>query len=111
MKGRQRALTDEQITLARELKNNGKSNREIAKIFEVGKTTIWENVYSTTKRTRTIIYRKRVLYPRDHCVRCEIGMTKEVSTTTIPLNFQIGDKCLNCYLELHGQHYIDLLNI
>lgn len=44
--GRHVTLTKEQITLANRLKNIGYSNRDIADILNVAKSTIWDNIYN-----------------------------------------------------------------
>jgi len=57
---RLRVLTKEDITKAQKLKDNGITNRKIAQIFEVGKTTIWDNVYRTSPITRRKIKPNKV---------------------------------------------------
>ena len=44
-KGRNKILTDKELQEAQRLKEEGITNRKIAELFEVGKTTIWDNVY------------------------------------------------------------------
>lgn len=41
-----RLLTDDEINKALSLKNEGLSIRKLSRLFEVGNTTIYENVYS-----------------------------------------------------------------
>lgn len=117
---RRAVLTAEDIQFAKQLRKEGKSNREIARHFEVGKTTIWENVFSTKKRERTYrsIFKKRGPDTRPCCVRCEIRMTRDVrvhhpspvSIYQIPANFQMGDRCLGCYLLAKGLTHMDLVD-
>jgi len=103
-----KALTDEQLEIARSLKAEGKTNREIAKLFEVGKTTIWENIYATKKRVRIFkVYIQKP--PKEHCRVCEIAITRELKGNYIPMNFKIGQTCISCYLESRGQSYKDLI--
>lgn len=44
--GRVRLLNQEQITLAHRLKAIGYSNRDIADILNVAKSTVWDNIYA-----------------------------------------------------------------
>jgi DNA-directed RNA polymerase specialized sigma24 family protein len=47
-----RILSDEELAKARELRQEGYTNRKIAEIFEVSKTTIWDNIYRTKPRAK-----------------------------------------------------------
>ena len=57
---RPRVLSKQDIVKAKELKESGVPNRKIAQIFEVGKTTIWDNVYRTSPLTKRKIKPNRV---------------------------------------------------
>lgn len=48
-KSKPRALSEDQLKVARYLKSKGYSNRYIAKQFNVAKTTIYYNIYNTTR--------------------------------------------------------------
>lgn len=93
-------LTQQQIDHAKKLKEQGKTKRELASIFNVGATTIWENVF-----------RQKVYYPsyQPRCLECEIVLTREIPGTFIPLNFKIGKICIGCYLKQKGIKYIELI--
>ena len=116
-----RVLTKEQVNEARRLKTQkGLSKRKIARYFEnqgveVGETTIWWNVFSKRKRPKQVNYyrlhglkrpKKEICIP---CVKCEICITKEFEDQRIPLNYQVGDKCIDCYMRSIGLAYTDLL--
>lgn len=58
---RERILDSTQLSQAEEMLENGATNREIARYFGVGKTTIWDNVYRQKKRMR-IYNRARFTY-------------------------------------------------
>jgi len=45
-----RILTQEEIAHAKALKEKGMSKRQLARYFEVGSTTIWDNVFGQRKR-------------------------------------------------------------
>lgn len=108
-------LTKEQIQEAKQLKEQGLSKRKLAEVFEVGSTTIWENIfcdnYKRPKRitvtTTTISYRNKDNISK--CPICEKLLTKEVNSKTIPLNLQIMDRCITCYLRSIGLEYMDLI--
>lgn len=92
----QRRLTAEQIEEAIKLrKKYGYSKRELARHFEVGSTTIWENIFSKNRRIKKIVI-TRICIP---CEKCEICLTREVNDRYIPLNYQIGNLCVVCYLR------------
>lgn len=93
-------LTQQQINHAKKLKQQGKTKRELAVIFNVGATTIWENVF-----------RQKVNYPayQPRCENCEIVLTREIPGHFIPLNFKIGKLCVGCYLNQRGIKYIELI--
>lgn len=91
-----RALTNEQIEEAKKLKELGKTKRELAILFSVGSTTIWDHVY-----------RIRVTpLSGPKCVICEIVLRESVEisqgTAKIPHNFKLGDKCIACILHDRG---------
>jgi hypothetical protein len=75
----------------------GYTKRELAKHFEVGATTIWENIFRKYRPMRIVI--QRVCIP---CEKCEICLTKEVNGSFIPLNYQVGKLCVVCYLRSIG---------
>lgn len=104
-----RVLTQEQIEEAKKLRLSGKTKRELAKIFDVGETTIWENVFSNKKRFRIFYYLKKQPDTRPQCSKCEIKLTRVLKYPSyIPLNYAIEDKCITCYLEEIGKTYKDL---
>lgn len=53
---REKALTETQLQQAEDMFQKGMTNREIARYFGVGKTTIWDNVYRRKKRMK--VYNK-----------------------------------------------------
>ncbi len=50
--GRKRILTSEQVEKAKELRAQGYKREQLAIIFNVGRTTIWENVYAKARRIK-----------------------------------------------------------
>jgi uncharacterized paraquat-inducible protein A len=89
---RRKVLSPDEIEQARQLKNvELLSNRKIALIFEVGKTTIWENVYATHRRIRT--QSPRVKYIR--CNKCGILYNVKIQDT----NVRIGCQCTGCLIK------------
>lgn len=94
-----KVLTPEKLEHAKFLKEQGKTKRELAFIFQVGETTIWENLY------RKKIY---IDLSRPICSNCEIFLTKIINYHHIPINFQIGNKCITCFLEGIGLNYKDI---
>jgi hypothetical protein len=108
-----RSLTQAQIEEARELRIKYHwTKRRLAQYFVVGETTMWDNVFRKgsrkKRRSQTWITKPKVCLP---CSKCEICMTKEFYDTQIPVNYQIRDKCVDCYLKSQGLGYIALLNI
>jgi hypothetical protein len=102
-------LSKEQIEEAKFLREQGKTKRDLAIIFNVGPTTIWENVYAKEKIVRIRIKRPKIIY--EHCKGCEVRLTRFIKDKSIPTNFQMGDHCLVCYLEQRGLRYVDLLKV
>lgn len=93
---KQPSLTTEQIDRAKSLREGGLTKRELATMFNVGQTTIWDNVFRIRKiRLETEITAK--------CNRCEIRLKDEFeligNVKRIPHNYKLGDKCLDCVLE------------
>lgn len=102
-------LTEDQIKEAKILHRDGYSKRKLAKYFNVSPTTIWENVFTEKKRIRIYVWQPK-LRSGQKCVKCEIYLTREVKYPHyIPMNYQITDKCVGCYLEEKGLRYKDLL--
>lgn len=89
-------LTNTQIEEAKKLKELGKTKRELAIIFNVGSTTIWDHVYR--------IKREPLSGPK--CNICEIILKESVEICNgiakIPHNFKLGDKCISCILHDRG---------
>lgn len=57
-----RVLTDEQIALAKKLRKEGFTKNKLAEYFNVGSTTIWQNVYTTREewnKSRKVYFLKR----------------------------------------------------
>lgn len=105
-----KALSLEQIKQAKELRREGYSKRRLARMFSVSPTAIWDNVFAKTKRVRIYIRKEHYTRTGAQCRRCEIFLTREIKTPwNIPLNYQILDKCIGCYLEERGLKYRDLL--
>jgi len=90
---RRKILNEQEILEAHRLRNEERlSNRKIAEFFEVGKTTIWDNVYSTKPRLR-----KKVKYHK--YTRCEhCGILN--NPTVIISNDKIGGLCLGCAINI-----------
>jgi predicted transcriptional regulator len=106
---RRKILSEEQITEGKELRQQGYTKAKLADMFGVGKTTVWENIFSTTPRMRIQhkrIYRKHICIP---CVKCEICMTQIIKQNEVPVNLQIGDICLKCYLRKNNIKFTDIL--
>lgn len=105
-------LTQQQIDYAKLLKSQGKSKRELAKIFNVGETTIWENVFATKERIRIYINKERV--ECEKCVICEIKLKEAVeiidNSYKIPHNFKLGNKCIACVLREKGLEWKEMQN-
>lgn len=111
-KRNKRVLTDEQVKEGKRLrKEKGLTKAQLAELFGVGKTTIWENIFSTEKRVRIqhkINYRRNVCIP---CKTCEICMTQIIKDNHIPVNLQVGDVCLSCYLKKIDVTFLQLLDL
>lgn len=103
-------LSQEQIDEAKQLRKQGKTKRQLAILYEVGQTTIWENVFSNRKRVRIYKYNNKPKVKKDFCARCELAITREIKESYIPFNFKIGDRCISCYLEERGFSFIDISN-
>lgn len=107
---RQRVLSPEQIAEAKRLREHfGYTKRKLADYFEVGQTTIWENVFSTRRRTRRIYFtttrQKRLCEP---CDTCEICMRTDFPNGRIPLSYKVGTSCILCYLRRIGLDFMDI---
>lgn len=103
-------LTPEQIQEATQLKEQGKSKRQISYILGIPQTTVWDNIFNTKKRVRTYSVYIRRPVTKQPCSRCEILMTRDIKGNFIPRNYKVGDICIACYLEEKGIDYLDLLN-
>lgn len=101
-------LSPEQIEEAKQLRKQGKTKRQLALIYEVGETTIWENVFSNRKRVRIYRYNNKPKTPKEFCTRCELVITRDIKGSYVPFNFKIGDRCISCYLEERGFNFIDV---
>jgi len=53
-------LSQEQITLAHRLKSIGYSNRDIADILNVAKSTIWDNIYNEKEKKIELPYFRKI---------------------------------------------------
>lgn len=116
-----RVLTPEQLHEAAFLRTNkGLSKRKLAKYFEdqgieVSATAIFENVLSSREKEnmkrslRVYIYKPRTKQICIPCGNCEMCMTKEFEDHQIPVNYQIGNVCITCYMESVGLSYRNLL--
>ena len=104
-----RVLTDKQIEEGKQLRREGYSKADLAKLYGVGKTTIWENIFATQKRTR--IYHKRAAKKRQciKCANCEICLTLDFEENNIPVNLQVGNTCLSCYLDTLDKTILDIV--
>lgn len=89
---RRKILSPDDIEEAKRLKNEEKmSNRRIADFFEVGKTTIWDNIYAVNVKPR-----KRKKYQRfDKCEKCGILYNIKVQE----INKKLGNLCLGCVIQ------------
>ena len=98
-----RVLTQENIERAKQLKDSGATKRELAEIFGVGQSTIWDNVFRRVRIESTIL---------EQCSVCEIRLKQEVTIEDgikkLPFNYKLGDKCLHCVLQLKGLDWKDL---
>ena len=105
---KKRILTTEQIEEGKELRKIGYTKAQLAQLFGIGKTTVWENIFSTAPRVR--IYHKRILRKQIciPCPRCEVCMTQIIKENYIPTNLQVGDTCLSCYMKKMKIEFIEL---
>lgn len=98
------ALTKEQIEEAKKLREQGKTKRELAVIFNVGSTTIWDNVYRVKVTPKT----------GQRCSACEIILEESAEITNgvakIPHNFKLGSKCISCVLYERGLKWEEMTN-
>lgn len=111
-RGYPRSLTDEQVAEGKRLRlQEGYSKSELAELFGVGMTTIWENVFATTKRIRQKSIRKAVRERREcvRCARCEICMTFSYDDNLVPMSLMVGGTCLSCYMRGMGIDFNDIL--
>ncbi len=61
---RSRVLTQEQINYGKKLRSTGYTKDQIAELFGVGSTTVWENIYASKKDKELIrIRRKSIKIP------------------------------------------------
>ena len=98
-----RRLTQEDINHGIILKEQGTTKRELADIFKVGQTTIWDNIF------RKVTIAKKI---DEKCSICEILLKSEVIVENgikkLPFNYKLGDKCLDCVLRLKGVKWEEL---
>ncbi len=107
-----KVLTDEQIKEAKNFRICGKTKRELAKMYGVSETAIWENVFSNKKRFRVYFYKKKEKDNRPVCEICTIKLTREVKYPSyIPPNFAINSTCIMCLMSQMGFDYQDLYKI
>lgn len=107
-------LSNEQIEEAKSLRETDSrywTKRRLSLKYEVGQTTIWENVFSNRKRVRIYTYNNQPKIPKEFCTRCELVITRTIKGNFVPFNFKIGDKCISCYLEERGFTFLDIPNI
>lgn len=95
---KQSFLKPHQIEGAKFLKSKGATKRELAVIFGVGQTTIWDNVY----RLKLV----KEFNNKEKCKICKFPFKEEVEIVNnikrVPLQYKIGDKCLDCIMEKRG---------
>lgn len=101
----QRVLTINQIKEAKQLRKQGYTKKKLAELYGIGETTIWENIFTNRKRVRVFIYSKKTKPIRQVCENCEVYTTKQLNYKNVPINYQMGNKCLACYLERNGLKY------
>lgn len=111
---RHKYLTEEQIQEAKDLRQKGMSKRKLARYFKVGSTTIWENVYARDfkRQKRFRIYTiptQPDFTVTGTCKKCTKLMTRDTNGVTVPLNFQVLDTCITCYLRMIGHEYMDVV--
>lgn len=104
---RTRVLSYEQIKEAKRLRNSGKSKRELAIYFNVGQTTIWDNVFNKKPRKKRVISERNDNRPC--CERCEIKLTRKTNGY-VPLNFKVGNLCIVCFFELNDLKLKDIFD-
>lgn len=94
---RRPALNSEQIEEAQKLRSKGYSKKQLADYFNVGQTTIWENIYrpKEQKLIEVVIIRE----PLVRCRSCKFAMTKVIKDDQLPFNYNMGEVCLDCYLD------------
>lgn len=99
-------LSQEQIDQAKQLRKTGYTKKQLAILFEVGETTIWENVIDPRKRIRDrTIYFKRYVRKKAQrnqcvpCANCEICLTDELENNLPPLNYRVGNQCIQCFIR------------
>lgn len=116
-------LEPEQVEEGRWLREHkGMSKRALAAYLSqkyakpVSPTAIWENILSDRKLENLHRYNRsnfniriRLRWPR--CSECTILITREIKDRAVPLNFQVGEHCVECYLRKYGLKYLDLLNV
>lgn len=99
------ALSKEQIEQAKVLREQGKTKRELAIMFKVGATTIWDNVYRIKVTPRV----------GERCTSCEILLEQKAQLSNgqakIPHTFKLGNKCISCILHEKGLKWEDLQNM
>jgi transposase len=100
---RKPVLDEIELQKAKFLKGKGATKRELASLFNVGQSTIWDNVF------RKVTIHTEI---QEKCSRCEIRLKKEVvienGIKKLPFNYKLGDKCLDCVLELKGVSWEEL---
>jgi len=108
---RRRILNNKQITEAIRLKQKGFSKIKLAVHFNVSPTAIWENVFRPTMNVRQVYLIRLQKRKLVRCSICEMTLTKNLTNEygNISLNYQVGDKCVCCYLEERGHKYKDML--
>jgi hypothetical protein len=104
---RSRVLSFDQIREAKRLRKSGKSKRELALYFNVGQTTIWDNVFNSKPRKKRIIIER--YDSRPCCERCGIKLTRKVEKY-IPINFKVGNLCISCFFEVNGLKLKDVFD-
>lgn len=110
----QRLLTQEQIAEAKQLREKlGLTKRQLADLFNVGASTIWDNVFKGRLQIaeHRKMVRRQILAIKRNCVPCsvcQICLRKDFVDGRIPLSYQVDDKCIVCYLRQHGLEYMDL---
>lgn len=103
--GAHKLLSQEQIDQARKLREAGYTKKQLAIVFEVGETTIWENIYPKERTRNRASYFKKYILKRQRrnaclpCKNCEICLTDELENNLPPLNYRVGDQCISCYIR------------